>query len=83
VTLSISDSQNKRHSALQCSAYAECLILFTIMLNVVMLSVVMLSVIMLSVIMLSAFGVLLTDDSSRGIIYDHHVFIINATALKC
>ncbi len=53
------------------------------MLNVVMLSVVMLSVIMLSVIMLSAFGVLLTDDSSRGIIYDHHVFIINATALKC
>jgi hypothetical protein len=33
--------------------YAECRILFTIMLNVVMLSVVMLSVVMLSVIMLS------------------------------
>ncbi len=33
--------------------YAECRILFTIMLNVIMLSVIMLSVIMLSVIMLS------------------------------
>ncbi len=33
--------------------FAECCILFTIMLNVIMLSVVMLTVIMLSVIMLS------------------------------
>ncbi len=33
--------------------YAECRILFTIMLNVVMLSVIKLSVIMLSIIMLS------------------------------
>ncbi len=48
VTLSISDTV--RNIALH---YAECCILFIVMLSVIMLSVIMLSVIMLSVIMLS------------------------------
>ncbi len=48
MTLSISDNQHKF-----LFYYAECHILFTIMLNVTMLNVIMLNVIMLNVIMLN------------------------------
>jgi hypothetical protein len=48
VTVSIHDK-----SITMLCHYAECRILFIIMLNIIMLSVIMLSVIMLSVIMLS------------------------------
>jgi hypothetical protein len=50
MTLSISDSQHKRQGSdiMEC-LYAECRVLFTIMLSVVMLSDVMLSVVKLSV----------------------------------
>jgi hypothetical protein len=52
VTLGISDTQH--NNALPCAErpYAECRILFTIMLSVIMLYVVMLSVIMLNIVML-------------------------------
>jgi hypothetical protein len=43
MTLSINDTQNKRHSPKLCH-YAECRILFLIVLNVVMLIVISLSV---------------------------------------
>jgi hypothetical protein len=53
VILSISDTQHKRHSALQCFAIMPSVpfYLFIIMLNVIMLKVVMLNVIMLKVVM--------------------------------
>jgi hypothetical protein len=53
VTLGISDTQH--NNALPCAErpYAECRILFTIMLSVIMLYVVMLSVNMLNVVMMS------------------------------
>ncbi len=58
MTFSRSGTQHKRHSISTLYHYAECLILFIIMLNGIMLSVVMLSVVglnkvILSVVMLS------------------------------
>ena len=55
MTLSISDTQHKWHHTQHNSVlyYAECRVLFIILLSVIMLSVVMLSVVMLSVVMLS------------------------------
>jgi hypothetical protein len=54
VTLSINDTQHKQQlSITMLCLYAECCVLFNVMLNVIALSVVMLNVIMLSVVMLS------------------------------
>jgi hypothetical protein len=53
VTLSINDTQHKRHRITMLCHYADCHVLFNVMLNIVMLCVVKLSIVMLSVVMLS------------------------------
>ncbi len=53
MTLSINDTQNNNLCYYGEWQYAECRVLFIVMLSAIMLSVIMLSVIMLSVIMQS------------------------------
>ncbi len=45
VTVSISDCQNEKHCITMLCYYAECCIVFTVMLNLITLSVILLSVI--------------------------------------
>ncbi len=59
MSLSISDIQHNNNMPCADGRYAECHILFTIMLSVIMLNVVILSVIMLNVVMLCVVAPLL------------------------
>jgi hypothetical protein len=53
MSLRISDTQHDNNMPCSDGRYAECHVLFTIMLSVIMLNVVMLSVIMLNIVILS------------------------------
>jgi hypothetical protein len=71
--LSISDTQHNNTMPCADSRYAECHVLFIIMLSVIMLSVVMLSVDMLNVVILSVVAPFIVQAAPVGDAITHRL----------